>query len=134
MKKEIVFYWMARLVAAMIMAQTLYFKFSASPESVYIFSHVDMEPWGRIGVGVLELVASILILINVTAWLGAMLAAGLMAGAILMHLTLLGIVIMDDHGQLFAYAVVVMVCSLFVLLSNKEKIEGIVRNLVGAKV
>lgn len=133
MKKEIAFYWMARLVAAIIMAQTLYFKFSASPESMYIFSHVGMEPWGRVGVGVLELIASILILINVTAWLGAMLAAGLMAGAILMHLLLLGIVIMDDHGQLFVYAVVVMICSLFVLLYNKEKIETIARRLFGAK-
>src|SRR5450755_2922991 len=95
-KFQIVVYWFARLLAALILLQTLFFKFSASPESVYIFTTVGMEPWGRIGIGVLELVASILILISATSWLGAGLALGLMTGAIGMHLTLLGIVVQDD--------------------------------------
>ncbi len=80
------FYWGARLVAAIILLQTLYFKFTASPESVYIFSTIGMEPWGRIGVGVVELIAGVLLLLSATAWIGAGLALGLMAGAIGMHL------------------------------------------------
>jgi putative oxidoreductase len=89
MKK--ILYWTARIVAAMIMLQTLYFKFSGSEESVYIFSTVGLEPMGRIAVGVLELIASGLLLVNRTVWVGAALALGLMLGAVGMHLTLLGI-------------------------------------------
>ena len=121
-KTTIIFYWIARLVAAAIMLQTLYFKFTGAEESVYIFSRVGMEPWGRIGVGGLELVASVLIVFNRTAWLGALLALGLMGGAIVMHLTILGISVMNDGGQLFLYAVVVSLCSVFVLLQNKERL------------
>ena len=116
------FYWAARLVAALIMLQTLYFKFTASEESVFIFTTVGMEPWGRIAVGVLELIASILILINFTAWLGAALALGLMGGAIMMHLTMLGIEVKGDGGQLFLYALIVAVCSIVVLAFNKTNI------------
>ena len=122
MKIPVIIYWAARLVAAAIMLQTLYFKFAGAEESVYIFSTVGMEPWGRIGVGVLELIASVFILINATAWLGAFLALGLMGGAILMHLTILGIVVKNDHGQLFIYALTVSICSVIVLLNNKEKL------------
>src|SRR5688572_8674498 len=114
------FYWTVRIVAAIIMLQTLYFKFTASEESVFIFTTVGMEPWGRIGVGVLELVASVLILINFTAWLGALLALGLMGGAIMMHFTILGIEVKGDGGQLFLYALVVAICSGIVLLINKK--------------
>src|SRR6267142_2095734 len=110
-----ILYWGARLVAAIILFQTLFFKFSASAESVYIFSVVGMEPWGRIGVGVLELLASVLLLFSSTAWLGAGLALGLMLGAIGMHLTLLGIEVQGDGGQLFIYALVVTLCSCYVL-------------------
>src|SRR5882672_3340919 len=66
-KTTLTFYWGARIIAAIILLQTLFFKFSASPESVYIFTAVGMEPWGRIGVGVLELIAGVLILISSTA-------------------------------------------------------------------
>ena len=111
------------------MLQTLYFKFSASPESVYIFTAVGIEPWGRIGVGVMELIASALILVTATAWLGAGLALGLMAGAIGMHLTLLGIEVQNDGGQLFLYAVIVLVCSLYVLWYDLHKVKVIVLGL-----
>lgn len=131
MKPTDIFYWIARVIAAVIMLQTLYFKFTGSEESVYIFTQVGMEPWGRIGVGVLELIASALILINATAWLGAGLALGLMAGAIMMHLTMLGIVVKDDGGQLFIYALVVAVCSAFVLFKNKEKIIALISRRTG---
>ena len=93
--------WFLRLVAAVIMLQTLYFKFTASPESVYIFSTLGMEPWGRIGTGVMELVASLLILLPRTVVLGAILSMGIMGGAILSHLLILGISVQNDGGQLF---------------------------------
>jgi len=123
------FYWGARLVAAVILLQTLYFKFTASPESVYIFSTIGMEPWGRIGVGVVELIAGVLLLLSATAWLGAGLALGLMAGAIGMHLTVLGIEVQGDGGQLFIYALVVTFCSVFVLMVNKEKIQALIKRV-----
>ena len=47
--------WALRLIVAVILLQTLFFKFSAAKESVYIFSTLGMEPWGRIGSGVFEL-------------------------------------------------------------------------------
>lgn len=129
MKVRTIIYWGARVLAAIIMLQTLYFKFSASPESVYIFTAVGIEPWGRIGVGVMELIASALILVTATAWLGAGLALGLMAGAIGMHLTLLGIEVQNDGGQLFLYAVIVLVCSLYVLWYDLHKVKVIVLGL-----
>ena len=112
--------WIARLAAAVIMLQTLYYKFSAAPESVYIFTTVGLEPVGRIGIGTLELIASILILIPAVrvAVVGAGLGAGLMAGAIFLHLTKLGIVVMGDGGGLFALAVIVLVSCLAVLVLN----------------
>ena len=103
--------WILRLVAAIIMLQTLFFKFTAAPESVYIFSTLGIEPWGRIGTGILELIASILILYPRTTGFGAVLATGLMAGALLSHLTKLGIVVQDDGGLLFMYALLVFVSS-----------------------
>ncbi len=121
------FYWGARGIAAIILLQTLFFKFTASPESVYIFTTIGMEPWGRIGVGVFELIAGVLLIVPATAWLGAALALGLMAGAIGMHLTLLGIEVQGDGGQLFIYALIVTLCSVFVLVLNKEKVRGLIK-------
>jgi uncharacterized membrane protein YphA (DoxX/SURF4 family) len=103
--------WILRLLAAVILLQTLYFKFSAAPESIYIFSRIGMEPWGRIGTGILELIAGILILIPATTAYGASLAIALMAGAIFFHLTKLGISVQNDGGQLFIYALLVFVSS-----------------------
>lgn len=121
-------YWSARLVAAIIMLQTLYFKFMGAEESVYIFSTVGMEPWGRIGVGVLELIAAVLLLITSVAWLGAGLGLGLMAGALGLHLTLLGIEVRGDGGQLFIYALVVAVCCAFVLFMDRNKLLSLLAN------
>jgi putative oxidoreductase len=118
-----VVYWSARLLAAVVMLQTLYFKFTGAEESIYIFSAVGMEPWGRIGVGVLELIASVLLLISSLAWMGALLALGVMAGAIFFHLFILGIEVQGDGGYLFLLAVIVAVCSLYVLAVNLEKIK-----------
>ncbi len=112
--------WILRILAALIMLQTLFFKFSGAEESVYIFSQLSMEPWGRIGTGVLELIASILILYPRTTTLGALLATCLMLGAIWFHLTKLGISVRNDGGQLFIYAAIVLVSSVILLFANKQ--------------
>jgi len=125
-----ILHWAARLVAALLMLQTLYFKFAASEESVYIFQAVGMEPWGRIGVGILELIASVLLLINSTAWLGAALAAALMFGAMGMHITVLGIEVKGDGGQLFLYALIVFVCSMYVLVVNRQRLLQLITKFV----
>ena len=117
--------WTMRLVAAGIMLQTLYFKFSAAPESVYIFSTVGMEPWGRIFVGVLELIASILILIPRTTAYGALIGIGVMTGAVFMHLTRLGIVVLNDSGKLFVMALVVLIACLVLVYQHRSTISGI---------
>lgn len=114
-------------MAAVIMAQTLYFKFNGAEESVYIFTTIGMEPWGRIGIGIMELIASVLLMITSTAWLGAGLGLGLMAGAIGMHLFLLGIEVKGDGGQLFLYAVIVAVCSGYVLYQDRKRLAEFVK-------
>lgn len=130
-KAKTYLYWAARLLAALILFQTLFFKFTGAEESVYIFSVVGMEPWGRIGVGVMELIASILLIVTSTAWVGAGLALGLMLGAIGMHLTLLGIEVQGDGGYLFFLALVVALCSLYVLWVNKDRILNILEKIKG---
>src|SRR6266487_4655330 len=94
--------WLLRIAAAIILLQTLFFKFTAAPESVYIFTKVGAEPWGRIGSGIIELFAAVLLLIPRTVWAGALLALGVMLGAIVSHLTVLGIEVQGDKGLLFA--------------------------------
>jgi len=122
MSAKIFFYWAARIIAAVIMLQTLYFKFTGSEESVYIFTTIGMEPWGRIGVGIMELIASLLLILTATAWLGALLAIGLMVGAIGMHLTILGIEVKGDGGYLFILSLIVTVCSAYILFTDREKV------------
>ncbi len=102
--------WACQIVAAVILLQTLYFKFTGAPESIYIFSTLGLEPWGRIGSGVVELIASVLLLIPSTAGVGAVIALGVISGAIVSHLTKLGIVVQNDGGLLFALAITVFVC------------------------
>ena len=113
--------WALRIIAALILLQTLFFKFSGVEESIYIFSALGMEPWGRIGSGVLELIASILILYPRTTFIGAALGAGLMSGAIFFHLTKLGISVKGDGGQLFIYALLVFIsCILLLIIYRRE--------------
>jgi uncharacterized membrane protein YphA (DoxX/SURF4 family) len=121
MKSKNVLLWVCRIVSALIMLQTLYFKFTAAPESVYIFTTVGMEPEGRIATGIAELIASILILIPRTSALGAGLALFIMLGAIGTHLTILGIQVMNDGGQLFIYALIVAIASLYILLQYTKR-------------
>lgn len=114
--------WILRIAAAIIMLQTLYFKFTAAPESVYIFSTLGLEPWGRIGIGSLELLASILLVIPKTTSLGALLAVGVMAGALFAHLTKLGVVVQNDGGQLFILALIVFITSAILLLIFRKQL------------
>lgn len=118
-------YQICRVVAALILVQTLFFKFTGAPESVYIFTKVGAEPFGRIGSGVVELIAAILLFVPRFTWLGAGLACGVMFGAIGSHLTILGIEVKGDGGLLFALACVVFLCSLFVLWVERSKIPMI---------
>ncbi len=114
-----------RVIVAFILLQTLFYKFSAHPDSVYIFSTLGMEPFGRVGIGVMELIASILILVPRTVWLGAVLSLGLMSGAIYFHLTTLGVEVNNDNGILFFMAVTVWLMALLLLLDQKNKIPFI---------
>ena len=117
--------WVMRVVAAFILLQTLYFKFTSAPESIYIFETVGMEPWGRYGSGIAELIAAILLLIPRTTWAGALIGAGVMTGAIISHLTVLGIVVQDDGGVLFVMAIVVFLCSIGLLFTHRADLPVI---------
>jgi hypothetical protein len=121
--------WALRLIVAVILVQTLFFKFTAAKESVYIFSTLGMEPWGRVGSGVFELVASILLLIPSTITLGAAMAMAATGSAILFHLFRLGIALTEvgDHGELFALAIVVTLCSAGILLLHRQELPLIGR-------
>jgi len=114
-QKSDILFWILRILSAVILLQTLYFKFSGAEESVYIFSTVGVEPWGRIGTGIVEAIASVLLLIPRTTPVGAMLGLGVMSGALFFHLTRLGIEVRGDHGQLFVYALLVFVSCLILL-------------------
>lgn len=124
--KNIIF-WVLRLIAAVIMLQTLAFKFTASPESVYIFSTIGMEPWGRIGVGIQELITSVLLLIPRATAFGAVLGLGLMAGALFFHLTVLGIEVQGDSGLLFTYALLVFTSCLVLAIAYRGQILNLFR-------
>ena len=107
----------------------MFFKFTGAPESVYIFSKIGLEPWGRIGSGVVELIAALLLFVPGYHWLGAIVAIGVLAGAIMSHLTVLGIVVMDDGGLLFILALVTVACCAVVLFFERRSIP-----LVGARL
>ena len=125
--KNPIFIWIVKLIAVVILVQTLYFKFSGAEESVYIFTTLGIEPYGRIGSGVVELIASILILIPRTSLLGALLGLGTMSGAILSHLVFLGIEVKNDGGTLFILALITFLCCLIVIFNQKEKISDLMR-------
>ncbi len=116
--------WICRIIIAIILFQTLFFKFTGAEESKYIFSTLmgENEAIGRIGSGVVELIAVILLLIPNTAWLGALLALGTITGAIFSHLTKLGIVVKDDGGVLFILACIVFVLSALTLWIHKKEV------------
>lgn len=121
-RKKVVASWICRITAAVILLQTLFFKFTGAPESVYIFTKVGLEPWGRYGSGVAELIATILLLTPRLAWAGALLAIAVISGALASHLTVLGIEVQGDHGLLFALAIVVFVTSTITAFLDRQQI------------
>ena len=119
--------WVLQLLAAAILVQTLFFKFTGAEESVYIFSTLGVEPAGRIGSGVIELIAAVLLLVPSTVTVGALLALGTMAGAIVSHLTVLGIAVKGDGGLLFGLAVTVFASAAIVLFLRRAGIPVLSR-------
>jgi putative oxidoreductase len=114
--------WALQLIVAAILLQTLFFKFTGAAESVYIFSTLGVEPWGRVGSGVVELIAAILLLVPGTVTIGAVLALGVIVGAILSHLTVLGIEVQGDGGLLFFLALAVFIASAAILVLRRGEI------------
>lgn len=125
--KNSIFIWIIKLIAVIILVQTLFFKFTAAEESVYIFTKLGIEPFGRIGSGVVELIASILILIPRTTLLGALLAMGTMMGALMSHLFVLGIEVQNDGGTLFTLAIITLICCLILVNHHKNKLPDLLR-------
>ena len=124
--------WAIQALVAVILLQTLYFKFTGAEESVYIFTRVGAEPWGRLGTGVLELIAAVMLLTPALVPYGAILTTGLMAGAILSHLTILGIEVKGDGGLLFSLALTCFAGSLVVLALRRASIPVLGRYLGAA--
>jgi uncharacterized membrane protein YphA (DoxX/SURF4 family) len=116
-----------RIAAAVILLQTLFFKFTGAPESVHIFSTLGIEPWGRIASGVAELLAAVLLLWPRYSWAGACLAIGIMLGAVGAHLAVLGISIMDDGGLLFGLACAVLLLAGIELYRSRKDAAGVLR-------
>ena len=121
-KTKTIVSWVFQLIAAGILAQTLFFKFSGAAESKYIFSTLGVEPWGRIASGVAELIAVVLLLTPRTVMFGALLSLGVISGAIMSHLTKLGIVVQNDGGLLFSLALAVFASSLIILFIRRGQI------------
>lgn len=126
--------WALQLIVAVILFQTLFFKFTGAEESKFIFSKLGLEPWGRIASGVVELIAVILLLYPATVTWGAIIAIGVISGAIFSHLTRLGIVIKDDGGLLFALALTVFAGAALILFIRRAQIPVIGPKLVAARL
>ena len=125
--KSPLFSLLLRIVVAVILVQTLYFKFTGAPESIYIFETLGMEPYGRIGSGMVELLASILILIPRTTLLGSLLGLGVMIGAVVSHLFVLGIEVQNDGGTLFMLALITFLCCSILVYQNRNKIPDLLK-------
>ena len=120
MKFTILISWILRVTAAAILLQTLYFKFTAHPESVELFTKLGVEPWGRIATGIIELITALFLLIPFTSFIGAFVGVGIMTGAILSHLTVIGIESKGDGGQLFMMAIIVLISCLLILILHRK--------------
>ena len=115
------------VIAAIILLQTLYYKFTAAPESVYIFSQLGLEPYGRIGTGTLELMIALMLLFRRSSLIGAILGLGVITGAIFSHIFVLGIEVQDDGGLLFGLAILVFILCLVTIFMQKDKLIEFVR-------
>ncbi|MGE3842961.1 MAG: DoxX family protein [Vicinamibacterales bacterium] len=120
--------WLLQAAVAGILLQTLFFKFTGAPESVYIFTTLGAEPWGRLSSGVVELVAAFLLLVPATVPAGAAIVLGVMGGAILSHLAVLGIEIMGDGGLLFGLALFAFAGSVIILWLRRSEAGALFRH------
>lgn len=125
--KNQLFVWIVKLTAVIILLQTLFFKFSGAQESIYIFQTLGVEPYGRIGSGVIELIASILIFIPKTTLIGALLGSGTMLGAVFSHIFVLGVEVQNDGGTLFVLAVITLLSCLFLVYTERNKISELLK-------
>jgi putative oxidoreductase len=123
-KAELITSWTCRLIAAAIMLETLFFKFTGAPESIYIFTKMNLESWWRYGQGIWELVAAILLLTPRLGWAGGILTLGAMGAAIVSHLTILGIQIQGDHGLLFAMAFATFTSGFIITYIHRRQIPS----------
>lgn len=130
MKNKLFISWILRITAAIILLQTLYFKFTGAAESIELFTKLGVEPVGRIGIGIIELITGIALLIPRTVFIGAFLGTGIMVGAILSHVFVLGIASKGDGGLLFLLAIVVLICSVCLLFIHKTKGIGLFHQLL----
>ena len=103
-----------RVVVAFILAQTLFFKFTGAEESRELFAILGMEPWGRIGIGIIELI-SVIFLLSRFYIIGAIISLSIISTANFLHFTKLGIVVNDDGGALFTMSIIVIVMSLWLV-------------------
>src|SRR5206468_7925277 len=124
-KSEWVVSWICRIVATVILCQTLFFKFTGAEESIYIFTKVGLEPWGRYGSGVAELIAAILLLTPRFAWAGALLALGVISGALVSDVTALGIAGKKDGGLLFGLALAVCATSAVIVVLHRRLLPAV---------
>jgi putative oxidoreductase len=122
--------WILRITVAIILLQTLYFKFTAHPDSVHIFSALGVEPWGRIGLGIVELITGLLIFHPKTKIFAMTTSLGIILGAVFSHLLVLGINVADDGGELFGLAIIVLVCSTTYLILNKSEVFSLVKKYI----
>lgn len=130
METKNVISWILRLTVAVILVQTLYYKFTAHPDSVHIFSALGVEPYGRIGLGVIELVTAILVLLPRTQLYGMVLSLGIISGAIFSHLLVLGINVQNDGGGLFTLAIIVLMACIVYLFMHRDEVRKVVQNWI----
>jgi hypothetical protein len=129
MKTKNIISWALRLTVAIILLQTLYFKFTAHPDSVHIFSALGIEPWGRIGLGIVELITALLILTPKTKIIGMINSLGIIIGAVFSHLLVLGVTVGNDGGSLFTLAIIVFIASTLFLILHKTEVLILLKRL-----
>lgn len=122
--------WVLRLTVSVILIQTLYFKFTAHPDSVHIFSALGIEPWGRIGLGIIELITAILILNPKTKIIGMVNSLGIILGAVFSHILVLGINVSNDGGVLFSLAIIVLIASTVYLIMHKNELILLIQKYI----
>ncbi len=129
MKTNNIISWVLRLTVAIILLQTLYFKFTAHPDSVHIFSALGIEPWGRIGLGIVELITAILILWPKTKIIGMVNSLGIITGAIVSHLLVLGVNVQNDGGVLFTLALIVFIAASLFLFMHRDEVNSLIKKV-----